>query len=198
MAVTITSQDERAKVRLDVDLPRAAKRLVLVDAGGREYHFGCGVWTPNGTFIHVATYTADGREPYAWWRDVLEGLEQGWDVLDEPTLGPRVSPLVAVALAGLARSCNQVNGFYGEPEKKWAVEALRALWEEAQEPLDPDEVAVWVATHGWALKHAKAFRDLAEGIRNGTNFRGSGGRAIPRDRDRAREMVVHWRKQVAL
>lgn len=127
MAVTITSEDERASVQLDAEVPRDAKRLVLVDTEGREYHFGCGVWTPNGTFIHVATYTAQGRQSDVWWQDVREGLDRGCAIRDEPELGPLVSPLVNVALTGLARLCNQVNGFHAEPEKKWAIETLRAL-----------------------------------------------------------------------
>lgn len=193
--VKITSEDGRESLLLDIDLPRDAKRLILVDADGHEYHFGCGVWTPNGTFIHVATYTAERREPYAWWSDVLDGIERGWRVRDEPELGPSVTPLVDVALTGLARLCNQVNGFYSEPEKKWAVEHLRALWEEAREPLDPDEVGVWAATHGWAPKHAKTLREITEGVRNGKRFMGV-GRAIQRDRDRERKMVEHWREQL--
>lgn len=193
--VKITSEDGRESLRLGIDLPRDAKRLVLVDAEGREYHFGCGVWTPNGTFIHVASYTAEGREPYAWWSDVLDGIERGWSVRDKPELGPSVTPLVDVALTGLARLCNQVNGFYGGPEKKWAVEHLRALWEEAREPLDPAEVGVWAATHGWAPKHARTLREIAEGVRSGKRFMGV-GRAIQRDRERERKMVDRWRAEL--
>jgi hypothetical protein len=197
MAVTITSEDERASAQLDVEVARNAKRLVIADAEGSEYHFGCGIWTANGTFIHVATYTAAGREPYAWWNDVLDGIERGWEIRSEPELGPLISPLTEVALASLARLCNFHNGFYGEPEKKWAVEHLRALWEEAQDPLDPDEVAVWAATHGWAPKHAKTLREIAEGVRHGKQFRGAGQRAIRRDLAREGKMVAHWREQLS-
>lgn len=63
--------------------------------------------------------------------------------------------------------------------------------------MDVDEVAVWVATHGWALKDAKKFRDLAGGVRNGTKFRGIGQRAISRDHDRERKLLAHWRQQLA-
>lgn len=74
----ITSKEGRESLGLDIDLPRNAKRLILVDADGREYHFRCGVWTSNGTFIHVATYTSERREPYAWWSDVcLTGSSEG-------------------------------------------------------------------------------------------------------------------------
>lgn len=194
--VTITSEDGRESLRLDIDLPRNAERLVLVDADGCEYHFGCGGWTPNGTFIHVATYTADGREPYAWWSDVVDGIQRGWDVRDAPELGPRIKPLVDVALASLARLCNQVKGFSAEPEQKWAVERLRALWEEAREPLDPDEVGVWASTHGWGPKDAKKLREITEGVRSGRHFMGA-GRAIQRDRDRERAMIAHWREELS-
>lgn len=83
---------------------------------------------------------------------------------------------------------------YSEP-KKWAVEHLHALWEEVREPLDPDEVGVWAATHGWAPKLAKTLREITEGVRNGKRFMGV-GRAIQRDRERERKMVEHWRQQL--
>jgi hypothetical protein len=171
--------------------------LVLASEDGSEFHFGCGVWTVNGTFLHVASYATEGRAPYAWWSDVLDSLAQGWEARDEPELGPQLSPLAQVALTGLARLCNQVNGFSGEPEKKWAVEQLRALWEVAEDRFDADEVAVWAATHGWALKQAKKLREIADGVRHGTQFRGTGGHAIQRDRARERKMVAHWWEQSA-
>jgi hypothetical protein len=196
--VTLTSNDERQQLALDLELNDAtAKRLILVDADGREYHFGCGAWTPNGTFNHVATYTDEGREPYAWWSDVGDGFERGMALREEPQLGPRVSPLVQVALDHLAFLCNQNNGFYGEPEKRWAVDTLRALWEDAQEPLDPREIEVWAATHGWSVKHAKTLREIVEGVRYGKQFRGVGGRAIRRDREGERKMVARWREERA-
>lgn len=196
MAITITSEDERESLQLGLDLPRDAKGLVLVDSEGTEYHFGCGTWTSIGTFVHAATYTTEGRRPYAWWADVLDGMDLGMDVRNTPELGPDVTPLVEIALEGLASACNFHNGFYGEPEKRWAVDVLRALWEEAEEPLDPDEIAVWIATHGWAPKHAKTVREMTEGVRNGKRFMGA-GHAINRDRERERKMVAYWREKLA-
>jgi endonuclease IV len=67
--------------------------------------------------------------------------------------------------------CNLHNGFYGEPEKRWAVDALRALWEEAHERYDPQEIYVWAATHGWAMKDAKRLHEIAEGVREGKTIR---------------------------
>jgi hypothetical protein len=193
MAITLTSDDERASVAIDADVPRTAARVVVADKQGREFHFGN---TRIGTFAHVATYTPEGREPYAWWFDFQEALEGACTILEEPQLGPRVSKLTDVALTGLARRCNVNNGFHSEPEKKWAVEVLRALWEEAREPLDADELAVWIATHGWAPKHARKFRELVEGVKDGRGLRGAGGRAIRRDSARAAAMVQHWRDQI--
>lgn len=92
----------------------------------------------------------------------------------------------------MADTANKVNGFVGY-EKELAVLFLRALWDEAQEGFDPAEVEVWAATHGWGLKQAKDLRELADGVRHGTRFRGIYGRAITQDRERERAMVEHWR-----
>jgi hypothetical protein len=192
--VTITSDDEREKRGLDVDLEQGAKRLVLADTAGWEYHFGRGPFTPLGTFSHVATYSPEGREPYAWWWQVLDGAERGWTVREEPELGPTVTALAVAALEDLARRCNQNNGFYADPEKSWAVETLRALWEE--EPYDSDEIAVWAATHGWGIKYSNKLRELAEGVRQRTQFRDYARRSIKRDRAKEQRMVAHWREQL--
>jgi hypothetical protein len=196
MAATISfREDGRDSVTVDVDVLPQAEGFVLADADGREHHFGCGQWSRGGEFVYVATYGADGREKIYWWRDILDALGEGWSVVEEPQLGPRLSPLVQVALDDMADTANKVNGFTGY-EKDLAVVVLRALWDEAQEGFDPVEVEVWAATHGWGLKQAKDLRELADGVRHGTRFRGVYGRAISRDRERERAMVEHWRTQL--
>jgi hypothetical protein len=67
-------------------------------------------------------------------------------------------------------------------------ECLRALWEEAHERYDPQEVYVWTATHGWAMKDAKRLQEIAEGVRQGKNFQGYDRRPISRDRERWRRI----------
>lgn len=123
-------------------------------------------------------------------------MRHGWRVIDEPQLGPRLSPLVAVALADMAETANKVNGFIGY-EKDLAVRVLRALWSEAREPLDVDEIETWAATNGWSLKQTKDLRELVEGVREGRRFRSTGGgRAITEDKGREQKMVAWWREQL--
>jgi hypothetical protein len=193
--VTITSEDGRNEQRLDINATDDAERIVLVDADGWEYHFGARSWPDR--FAHVATYTPEsGRERYVWWRHVQEGLTKGSQLRDEPELGPKLEPLVERALRSLLESCNLSNGFAGQTEKRWATEHLRAIWHESEAGFDPDEVAVWAATHGWTLDAAKDLRDIAAGVREGKQFR-SAGRVIRRDPAREREMVARWREELA-
>jgi hypothetical protein len=176
-------------------VPKDAERLVLVDADGWEYHFGSRAWSKR--FAHVATYTPEnGREPYVWWWHVEDGLEKGWQVREEPELGPRIHPLVEQALQSLRSVCNLNNGFVGPTEKQFAVEHLRAVLHAGSVGFNPDEVAVWAATHGWTIKDGERLRDLAEGVLAGTKFR-SAGRTIPRDPAREQRMVAVWRDKLA-
>lgn len=192
--MSISFREGSERLPIDVGVPVPDDRLVLKDADGREHHFGCGVWTSKGTFIYVATYGRAGREKIFWWEDILEPLSRGWEIVQEPALGPQLTPLAHAALASIEQSANKVNGFVTDYEKTLAVRVLRALWDEAREPLDPDEVEVWAATHGWAFKGAKTLREIAEGVRNGKQFRGAaGGRAIRRDREQEKRMVENWR-----
>lgn len=199
MPITITDDDERQRVRLDLDVPRSTERLVLVDEDGKEYHFGCGMWMREGTFLHVATYSREeGLHPYAFFFEVVDAIEEGKIAqLPEPDLGPKLSPRTIAALVGLRQLCNLHNGFSGDPEKSWAVNTLRALWEGAGDRFNPQEVYVWAATHGWGIKHAKALQKLADGVREGKNFRDYAGRAITRDRGQWRRMIERWDEDVA-
>lgn len=191
--VTLLSEDERERITVDAEAARDADRFILADEDGKEYHFGRGPFTGPGIFTHVATYTDAGRERYAFWHDVMDGIEVGCGVREEPELGPRVSPLAEAALEDLALLCNHVNGFYGDPEKSWAVRTLRALY--GEEHFDPDEIYVWAATHGWGVKHGKVLRDMAQGVREGKQFRDYARRAIRRDREQEARMVAAWRGQ---
>jgi hypothetical protein len=197
MSITITSQDERARFVLEgEDVNRVASdamRLVLADRDGHELHFGCGAWVRRGIFVHVATYTTEGREPYAFWMDVEDALEGECEIRDESILGPRLSHLAVNALEDLAMLCNQRNGFAGDPERKWAVETLRALWYAGSDRFDPGEVVVYAATHGWSVKEAKRLGEIAEGVRNGKSFRDYARRAIRRDPAKEAQMVSNWR-----
>jgi hypothetical protein len=199
MEVTIASSDERQSVRLEVDVPADAERLVLVDDDGNEYHFGSGMWVKRGTFLHVATYSPDdGLQKYAFFWELADAISEGRvSHQPEPELGPKLSRRAVIALKELRMLCNLHNGFYGEPEKRWAVDTLRALWEEAHERYDPQEVYVWAATHGWAMKDAKRLQEIAEGVRQGKNFQGYDRRPIPRDRERWRRMIEQWDKDIA-
>jgi hypothetical protein len=177
------------------DVAPDASRLVLGDVQGREHHFGCGQWSSNGDFTYVATYTSTGREKIYRWGDIVEALEQGWRRIAEPQLGPILAPLVWRALADLEQSANKVNGFIGY-EKELAVRILRAVWDEARESLDPDEVVAWSATHGWSLEQAEKLREIAEGVREGRKFREIGGsRAIATDSAHAARMVAAWKAE---
>lgn len=193
--VTIRFRERGETVPLPIEVPLAATRLVLADADGREHHFGCGQWDTNGNFVHVATYTSAGREKLYWFDDILDAMKRGWRVLDEPQFGPRLPPLVVVALEDMARDANLVNGFIGY-EKELAVRILRALWNEAREPLDAVEIETWAATHGWSLKQTEDLGELVEGVREGRHFRATGGgNAIARDPEREQKMVEGWRKR---
>jgi len=199
MTVTIASDDERQQIRIDLELPRDAERLVLVDAAGNEYHFGCGMWVKAGMFLHVATYSPDdGLQTYAFFWEVADAISEGGITHQpEPQLGPELSRRAVVGLTELRALCNLHNGFSGEPEKRWAVETLRALWEEAHDRFDAQEIYVWAATHGWSIKDAKALQKVAEGVRERKNFQGYDRRPIPRDRGKWRRMIEQWDKDIA-
>jgi hypothetical protein len=85
----------------------------------------------------------------------------------------------------------------GEPEKRWPVDALRALGKKRTSAYDPQEVYVWAATHGWAMKDAKRLQEIAEGVRQGKNFQGYDRCPIPRDRETWRRMIEQWDKDIA-
>jgi hypothetical protein len=194
--ITLVSNDDREEMDVQLVLPdEGARRLILADTEGWEYHFGRGPSMTKGTFMHAATYTEEGRRPYVWWSDVLDGFARGMSVRDEPELGPNLSPLTEVALKGLAETCSQHKGFHLD-EKVWAVRTLRVLWEDAHQPLDPAEIGVWAATHGWDVKHSNDLRAIVEGVRNGKSFRGYDGRAIPRDSEHARKMIAYWQAEL--
>jgi hypothetical protein len=195
-SATIRFRERGNPVRLPIEVPLTAARLVLADAQGREHHFGCGQWDHNGEFVYIATYTNAGREKIYSFDDVLDALKDGWQPIDDPQLGPRLSPLVVVALENMAERANKVNGFTGN-EKDVAVTILRALWDEAREPLDVDEIETWAATNGWSLKQTKDLRELVEGVCEGRRFRSTGGgHAIAHDRERERKMVAGWREEL--
>jgi hypothetical protein len=195
-AVTVTFQEGREQIPLPIDLPVDATRLVLADSTGKEHHFGCGHWNRNGEFVHVASYSGEGREKIYWFDEILDALKLGWHVVEDPKLGPRLPPLVTIGLEDMARGANKVNGFIGY-EKELAVRVLRALWNEAREPLDPDEIEIWAATNGWTIKQASGLREIAEGVREGRRFRSiGGGRAISQDNQREAAMVAQWREQL--
>jgi hypothetical protein len=197
--VTVASDDERQRLRLKVDVAADAERLVLVDDAGNEYHFGCGMWVKRGTFLHIATYYPDeGLQKYAFFWEAADAINEGrMQHQPAPELGPKLSRLAVAALTDLRWLCNQHNGFYGEPEKRWAVEMLRALWEGAHDGFEPHEVYVWAATHGWAIKDAKRLREMADGVCDGKNFQGYDRRAIPRDREKYRRMIERWEQDIA-
>jgi hypothetical protein len=199
MEITVASDEGREPMRLEVDVASEAEGLVLVDEVGNEYHFGCGMWVQRGTFLHVATYSpSDGLQKYAFFWEVADAIaERRMSHQPEPELGPKLSSRAVAALNELRLLCNQHNGFYGEPEKRWAVETLRALCEGAHDRFDPQEVYVWAATHGWAVKDAKRLREIAEGVRDGKNFQGYDRRPIPRDREKWRRMIEQWDKDIA-
>ena len=199
MEVTIASSDERQIVRLEVDVPADAERLVLVDDDGNEYHFGSGMWVKRGTFLHVATYSPhDGLQKYAFFWQPADAISAGRvSHQPEPELGPKLSRRAVVALKELRMLCNLHNGFYGEPEKRWAVDTLRALWEEAHERYDPQEILCVggdsrLGDEGWKRVH-----EIAEGVREGKNFQGYDRRPIPRDREKWRRMIEQWDKDIA-
>jgi hypothetical protein len=120
-------------------VPADAERLVLVGDDGNEYHFGSGMWAKRGTFLHVATYSPDdGLQKYAFFWELADAISEGRvSQQPEPELGPKLSRRAVIALKELRMLCNLHNGFYGEPEKRWAVDTLRALWEEAHERYEP-------------------------------------------------------------
>jgi hypothetical protein len=196
MEIELYSDDERRRVRLDADVTSSADGLVIVDGEGREHHFGCGAWDPQGRFRYVATYADEGREPPYSHDEVIEALERGWRVADTPRFGPRLSPLVRVALEGLAQRASKHKGFIGAPERTLAIRYLRALLNEAGQAFDPEEVEVWAATHGWAAKGAKDLGKLAEGVLEGRQFRDWDRRAIGENPEQERQMVEYWRAKL--
>jgi hypothetical protein len=188
----------RETIRLDVATDRGAERLVIVGVDGREHHFGAGGLGSGGVFTYLASYGDEGREKFYWSDDIRESIGDDYAAIDQPRLGPVLSPLVRTALDSLARTIggSKHKGFMLD-EKTWAVRRLRALHREAREQFDPAEIEVWAATNGWSLRDARALRTIAEGVLEGKSFRGVDRRAIPYDREQARRMVAQWRAERA-
>ena len=177
-------------------VPRATEGVVLADAEGVEHHFGDAtyIYQRDGTvvFTYLASYDGDGRKPSGWWPLAAEALrEHGYTIVESPQHGPLITPLVDAALSDLVDRCNTNNGFAFPEEKQWAAQTLMALREHA-ERIDPAEIEVWAATHGWRLDHAKRLRELAEQVRERRYFRP----AIKLTKTQARKMVEQWREDL--
>ena len=191
--VSIRLRERDRRISVNVPVPPGKEGFAVLDADGREHHFGCGGLRSGGIFTHVASYTESGREPFFWPDDLRETVGGGRVV--EPRFGPRLSPLIRVALGHLAKICSQHKGFHLD-EKVWAVRTFRALRLEAREPFDPAEVEVWAATHGWSLGDARDLRDIAQAEIDGKRLRDYSRRPIRLDSDQARRMVEQWRREL--
>jgi hypothetical protein len=103
------------------------------------------------------------------------------------------SALVVIALKELARICNQHNGFHSDPEKKWAIETLRALRYKTDELLDPRAIRAWAEDEGgWAEREARRLGDYVEGVLNGQKYY-SANRLIRRNHEAEQPRVDRWR-----
>jgi hypothetical protein len=104
------------------------------------------------------------------------------------------SPLTVAALDDLRERCDRRQGFHAGPDKKRAVETLRALHHEAAEPFDPAAIRMWAeADGGWSLPDARNLGRIARGVLLGRKFRGAYNRAILRDPTAEQAMVTGWR-----
>jgi hypothetical protein len=115
-------------------------------------------------------------------------------VIEHPALGPRLSPVVRVAMERLAEKCSQHKGFASPVEKTWAIEILTVLTEN-REAYEPHEIETWAATHGWDARSARRLAEFAAGVAEGKRFRGYGGRVIHIAPHRAERMIKDWRNE---
>lgn len=170
--------------------------FALRDGEGDEHHFGFPERTRDGAiFTFVASYTDSGRDA-SWPGGVHDKLvESGFEMLDEPTRGPQLSPMVRLAMEGLADFAAR-KGFAFEDERAAAVQCFGAL-RIAGEDFNPDEVYVWGATHGYEPQDAKMLREYARRSIEGGGTRGVTGRALRVDRPRAERMVDAWLAKLA-
>jgi hypothetical protein len=193
-SVTISSSDGSVRDRIDdVDVPGDATRLVLRDGDGREHHFGR--HSQREMFAHVATYLPDGsRDEYFPYWELQEALDEPFDVVDEPELGPRLAPLARHAFADMTRTTGTHKGFAFDYEKGWAVRTLRALHHAAGISMDPEEVEAYALTLGWRVKDARELGTMTARVQEGKNFMSVGRKMIRRDPDVERRTVEMWRK----
>lgn len=186
---------EQPSVDLDLEAYWDTHGFVLRDGGGDEHHFGLPDMTRSGVlFTWIASYTEDGRED--WAGDVHDRLTALGYELAEPTRGPKLSPLVDVALEGLLEFAAR-KGFAFDEEREAAVRTFGALVR-ANEPFDVDEVYVYGATNGFRdPKNADRLREYAQRAISGKGTRTVNGRAIRVDGAQADKMIEYWRQKVA-
>lgn len=187
------------KEQPSLDLPFEAywdtHGFALRDSGGDEHHFGL----PENVGGHaiytwIALYSDEGRED--WPGDVHDKLTGGKYELADPTLGPKLSGFVEVALEGLAEFAVD-KGFAFDPERERAVRAFLTL-RRAGEDYDPDEVYVWGATNGFRRpKDAKMLKEYAQRAIDGKGSRTVNGYAIKLDPAQADRVIEYWRQQLA-
>lgn len=185
------------KHRAALAIPDAAAawdtyRVVLRDSEGGEHHFGFPEPAGSGkVFTFVASYTEEGREPS--WSQAQEKLaEEAFDVV-EPTRGPALKPVVQIAMQDLADYAIR-KGFAFDEERGLAVQILGALVR-ANEPIPPEEIYVFGATHGYRPKDANRLREYAQRAIEGRGTREVGGRALKVDPHRADMMAQRWREE---
>lgn len=168
--------------------------FVLRDGEGDEHHFGFReVEARTAIYTHVASYRADGRDA-SWPGGVYDELVEWGFELADPTRGPKLSPLVAVALDELAEEATH-KGFAFDYERELAVRYLAALVG-AGETLDPDEIFVHAALSGYGLKDAERLREYARRALSGGGTRTVAGRSIRLEPAMGERMTAHWRKKL--
>jgi hypothetical protein len=169
--------------------------FALIDREGREHHFGLAEREGDSiVFTWVATYTDAGRE--TWAGEAHDAVQKGDFRLDDPTIGPAVSPLVHVALEHVVDYCAH-KGFAFSPERETAVRTFAAL-RRAREHFDPEEIYVYGAINGLTrIKDAEALREYAQRAIDGRTSKSVTRKTIMLDNATADQMVAHWRQQLA-
>jgi hypothetical protein len=188
-------QRERSSIAIPFEAYWDTHGFALIDREGREHHFGLPEREGNSiVFTWVATYTDAGRE--TWAGEAYDAVHAGTFQLDDPTIGPAVSPLVDVAVEHVVDYCAQ-KGFAFSPERETAVRTFAAL-RRARESFDPEEIYVYGSINGLTrIKDAEALREYAQRAIDGRTSKSVTRKTITLDNATADKMVAHWRQQLA-
>ena len=186
---------ERSSVAAPFEAGWDTHGFALLDREGREHHFGLPERAGGSiVFTFIATYTDAGRD--SWGGLAHDAVNAGEFELTDPTLGPRVSRLVDVALESVVEYCAH-KGFAFSPERDIAVKTLAAL-RHAREVYDPEEIYVYGATNGLTrVKDAEALREYAQRALDGRRSKAANGKMIRVDDAAKEQMIERWRAEVA-